>query len=187
MYCVFFGSSVFHGCFRTHEPQVLACVSVPYGDLNKWTQTRRINVLEICCFLGHADSGSSKGESLSFVVFSDTLWLVAMLLHLCLFYMSACFPVIYENCHWVWTWLVNSGWAHPKSYNHICKDPYAKEGLFVVVLVFFNIYLFIICKYTVAVFRHSRRGNQISLQMVVNHHVVAGTWTQDLRKSSQSS
>jgi len=39
---------------------------------------------------------------------------------------------------------------------------------------FFNIYLFIMCKYTVAVFRHIRRGHQISLQMVVNHHVVAG-------------
>jgi hypothetical protein len=36
------------------------------------------------------------------------------------------------------------------------------------------IYLFIICKYTVAVFRHTRRGSQISLQMVVSHHVVAG-------------
>jgi hypothetical protein len=36
------------------------------------------------------------------------------------------------------------------------------------------IYLFIICKYTVAVFRHSRRGSQISLRMVVSHHVVAG-------------
>jgi hypothetical protein len=35
-------------------------------------------------------------------------------------------------------------------------------------------YLLIICKYTVAVFRHSRRGHQISLQMVVSHHVVAG-------------
>jgi hypothetical protein len=34
--------------------------------------------------------------------------------------------------------------------------------------------LFIICKYTVAVFRHSRRGHQILLQMVVSHHVVAG-------------
>jgi hypothetical protein len=41
-------------------------------------------------------------------------------------------------------------------------------------LFFLNIYLFIICKYTVAVFRHSRRGHQISLQMVVSHHVVAG-------------
>jgi hypothetical protein len=34
--------------------------------------------------------------------------------------------------------------------------------------------LFIICKYTIAVFRHSRRGSQILLWMVVNHHVVAG-------------
>ena len=40
--------------------------------------------------------------------------------------------------------------------------------------------------YTVAVFRHTRRGHQISLQMVVSHHV-AGMWTQDLRKSSQFS
>jgi hypothetical protein len=32
----------------------------------------------------------------------------------------------------------------------------------------------IICKYTVAVFRHTRRGHQISLQMVVSHHVVVG-------------
>jgi len=36
------------------------------------------------------------------------------------------------------------------------------------------IYLFIIYKYTVAVFRHSRRGHQISFQMVVSHHVVSG-------------
>jgi hypothetical protein len=39
---------------------------------------------------------------------------------------------------------------------------------------FFKIYLFIICKYTVAVFRCTRRGHQISLQVVVNHHAVAG-------------
>jgi hypothetical protein len=31
----------------------------------------------------------------------------------------------------------------------------------------------IIHKYTVAVFRHARRGCQISLQVVVSHHVVA--------------
>jgi hypothetical protein len=49
----------------------------------------------------------------------------------------------------------------------------------------FKIYLLVICKYTVAVFRHSRRGSQISLQMVVSHHVVAGIWTPDLRKSSR--
>jgi hypothetical protein len=39
---------------------------------------------------------------------------------------------------------------------------------------FFKIHLFIICKYTVAVFRQSRRGRQILLWMVVSHHVVAG-------------
>jgi hypothetical protein len=50
---------------------------------------------------------------------------------------------------------------------------------------FLKIYLFIICKYIVAVFRHSRRGSQISLWMVVSHHVVAGIWTLDLRKSSR--
>jgi hypothetical protein len=40
-------------------------------------------------------------------------------------------------------------------------------------LIFFKD-LFIISKYTVDVFRHTRRGSQISLQMVVSHHVVAG-------------
>jgi hypothetical protein len=40
---------------------------------------------------------------------------------------------------------------------------------------FFKIYLFIICKYTVAVLlRYFIRGHQISLRMVVSHHVVAG-------------
>jgi hypothetical protein len=34
--------------------------------------------------------------------------------------------------------------------------------------------LFIYYKYIVAVFRLTRRGRQISLQMVVSHHVVAG-------------
>jgi hypothetical protein len=36
------------------------------------------------------------------------------------------------------------------------------------------IYVFIYYKYTVAVFRHTRRGYQISLWMTVSHHVVAG-------------
>jgi hypothetical protein len=42
-------------------------------------------------------------------------------------------------------------------------------------LSFLKIYLFtyLLYKYTVAVFRHTRRGHQISLQMVVSHHVVA--------------
>ena len=42
------------------------------------------------------------------------------------------------------------------------------------VFCFLKIYLFTICKYTVAVLRYSRRRHQISLQMVVSHHVVAG-------------
>jgi len=29
-------------------------------------------------------------------------------------------------------------------------------------------------EYNVTVFRHTRRGHQIPLQMVVSHHVVAG-------------
>jgi hypothetical protein len=45
----------------------------------------------------------------------------------------------------------------------------------------------IINKYNEAVFRHTRREHQISLWVVVSHHVVAGIWTQDLRKSSQCS
>ena len=45
---------------------------------------------------------------------------------------------------------------------------------FIRYFLFFKIYLFIICKYTVAVFRHSKRGHQISLRMVVSHHMVAG-------------
>jgi hypothetical protein len=54
-------------------------------------------------------------------------------------------------------------------------------------LFFFFFFFFIICKYIVAVFRHTRRGSQILLRMVVSHHVVAGIWTLDLRKSSKSS
>jgi hypothetical protein len=39
---------------------------------------------------------------------------------------------------------------------------------------FFKDLFIIISKYTVAVFRCTRRGRQISLRMVVSHHVVAG-------------
>ena len=34
--------------------------------------------------------------------------------------------------------------------------------------------LFILCEYTVAVLRHTRRGHQIPLHMVVSHHVLLG-------------
>jgi hypothetical protein len=39
---------------------------------------------------------------------------------------------------------------------------------------FFKDLFVIIHTYTVAVFRHTRRGHRISLQVVVSHHVVAG-------------
>ena len=39
-------------------------------------------------------------------------------------------------------------------------------------------------KYTVTLFRHTRKGHWIPLQMVVNHHVVAGNWTRPLKEQS---
>jgi hypothetical protein len=36
-------------------------------------------------------------------------------------------------------------------------------------------YSFYVCEYTVTLFRHTRIGHWISLQMVLSHHVVAGT------------
>jgi hypothetical protein len=48
---------------------------------------------------------------------------------------------------------------------------------------FFKTYLFHVYEYAVAVFRHTRRGHQIPLQMVMSHQVVARNWTQDLWKN----
>lgn len=57
---------------------------------------------------------------------------------------------------------------------HSPLSPLDSRFCTLILIFFFKIYLFIICKYTVAVFRHSRRGSQILLQMVVSHHGVAG-------------
>jgi hypothetical protein len=44
-------------------------------------------------------------------------------------------------------------------------------------LFFFKIYL--LCMWVhCSLFRHTRRGHRIPLQMVVSYHVVAGNWTQ---------
>jgi uncharacterized membrane protein (DUF485 family) len=61
---------------------------------------------------------------------------------------------------------------HMEFLKHVYKKQFAEHVSF----FFFKIYFFfiIICKYTVAVVRHSRRGSQISFWMVVSHHVVAG-------------
>ena len=61
-------------------------------------------------------------------------------------------------------------------------DSDVKYKIFIDLIFFSNksqifvvfIYLFYVCEYTVTVFRHTRRGHQISLLMVVSHHVVAG-------------
>jgi hypothetical protein len=59
-----------------------------------------------------------------------------------------------------------------------CSSPplidFYKMPWFFFVFFFLKIYLFIICKFTVAVLRYSRRGHQILLRKVVSHHVVAG-------------
>jgi hypothetical protein len=39
--------------------------------------------------------------------------------------------------------------------------------------VFFKTYLLYVYEYTVAVFRHTRKGYQIPLEMVVSHHMGA--------------
>jgi hypothetical protein len=62
-----------------------------------------------------------------------------------------------------------------------CEETPQPKQLF----FFFKDLFIIIHKFTVAVFRHPRRGHQISLWVVVSHHMVAGIWTQDLWKSSQ--
>jgi hypothetical protein len=56
------------------------------------------------------------------------------------------------------------------------RTKYSSTFLFFVLFLFFvfkDVFI-IICKYTVAVSRHTRRGCQILLRMVVSHHVVAG-------------
>jgi len=57
--------------------------------------------------------------------------------------------------------------AGTKGVSHHC--PKALQFFF-----FFFLIIYFMHEYSVAVFRHTRRGHQISLQMVVSHHVVAG-------------
>jgi hypothetical protein len=75
------------------------------------------------------------------------------------------------------------------AYIHILLSLHNVYFMYINICVYFlkDLYLFIVCKYTVTVSRHSRGGHQILLLMVVSHHVLAGIWTQDLQKSSQCS
>jgi hypothetical protein len=49
------------------------------------------------------------------------------------------------------------------------SETHARPSLFLYLLYMYTLY-----ECTVTVFRHTRRGHPISLQMVVSHHVVAG-------------
>jgi len=44
-------------------------------------------------------------------------------------------------------------------------NPQPRDSFFIIIIFLYE--------YTVAIFRHTRRGHRISLQMVVSHHVVA--------------
>jgi hypothetical protein len=95
---------------------------------------------------------------------------------------------LWTMCSWLFKgWLLPINWIRPNPSPRLSRNRAWGHFLFLFLFFFFffKIYLLIICKYTVAVFRHSRRGSQISLGMVVSHHVVAGIWTLDLRKSSR--
>jgi hypothetical protein len=70
--------------------------------------------------------------------------------------------------------LVSNSLYRLKRVTGQCQLCVAHLPLLASLFFFLKIYSFIICKYTVAVFRHSKRGSQISLRMVVSHHVVAG-------------
>ena len=70
---------------------------------------------------------------------------------------------------------VHPRWQEPEETNLVAIrvtvlvlwwDTRNKVILLLLLNIYLFIYLFIICKYTVAVFRHSRKGHQISIWMV---------------------
>jgi hypothetical protein len=65
---------------------------------------------------------------------------------------------------------VSSRTARATQRNPVSKKKIRFRGF----LFFLNIYLFYVYEYTVAVFRHTRKGHQTSLQVVVSHNMVAG-------------
>ena len=66
----------------------------------------------------------------------------------------------------------------PHIYGHLCLH-FPDDSFFKVRWNLKVVHLFYVYKYTAVIFRHTRRRCQITLQMVVSQHVVAGNWTQD--------
>jgi hypothetical protein len=93
--------------------------------------------------------------------------------------LSRVFPWIGGGYRCLWSGFICGCWD-PNSEPHTCTLNTLKPAL----LLFkanlsgtfkkINYYLFYVYEYTIAIFRHTRRGNWIPLQMVVSHHVVAG-------------
>ena len=77
---------------------------------------------------------------------------------------------LYRSYQLTWTWGLRI-WKDGKTTVWCCRQLY-----FSFTVLFLKIYLFYLYEYTVTVFRHTRRGHWIPLQMVVRHHVVAGNW-----------
>jgi hypothetical protein len=78
-----------------------------------------------------------------------------------------------------WDWLLTRRRKRPgfslSTYMRISLlSPPGFFSFFFFLFSFLKIYLFIICKCIVAVFRHTRREHQFLLQMVVSHRVFAG-------------
>jgi hypothetical protein len=84
--------------------------------------------------------------------------------------------------HWLQTIALHIfealGPHHPSFYieaNSQIHLAFAPSLLIIFLSFFFKkIYLFYLYEYTVAVFKYTRRGHQISLDMVVSYHVGAG-------------
>jgi hypothetical protein len=92
---------------------------------------------------------------------------------LCIWLHTVAVPIVVSLHLVVGNWLLGPLLARVNPARSVAASSRPKKDLFI-----------IINKYTVAVFRRTRRGHQSSLWVVVSHHVVAEIWTQDLQKSS---
>ena len=80
-------------------------------------------------------------------------------------------------------WLLN---ILVTKFNEVSSDPgiHPHGGRRELTLFFLRfIYLFYVYEHTITLFRHTRRGHQIPLQMVASHHVGAGI---ELRTSGRT-
>jgi hypothetical protein len=104
-----------------------------------------------------------KGRNDVFIIFEGSLMYYCMYMST----LSACMPAYQKRA----SDPIISGCEPQCGCWEMNSEPLEEQP---VLSLFFKILFIIIYKYTVAVFRHTRRGYHIPLQMVVSHHVVAG-------------